>query len=371
MDERIKTLAHKLVNYSCRVQPGENVLVNVNGQSPLPLARQVIKEIYAAGGTPFVELKNAQIERELLLNATEDQLKFMARLDCERMSGMQAFIGIRADDNAYELSDVPSEKTRIFGKYYTTPVHHGIRVPHTKWVVLRYPTASFAQQAGMSQESFEDFFYEVCNLDYGKMSNAMDSLVELMEKTDRVRLVAKDTDLSFSIKGIPAIKCAGHSNIPDGEVYTAPVKDSVNGVISYNTPSTCNDFTFDNVVLTFKDGKITDARSNDTERVNSIFDTDEGARYVGEFAIGVNPYITKPMNNILFDEKIMGSIHFTPGNCYDEAPNGNKSALHWDLVLIQTPEYGGGEIYFDDVLIRKDGLFVTPELLCLNPENLK
>ena len=114
-----------------------------------------------------------------------------------------------------------------------------------------------------------------------------------------------------------------------------------------------------------------DAQSNDTERINKIFDIDAGARYVGEFAIGVNPYITKPMKNTLFDEKIMGSFHFTPGASYDDCDNGNKSALHWDLVCIQTMEYGGGEMYFDDVLIRKDGRFVLPELECLNPENLR
>ena len=228
-----------------------------------------------------------------------------------------------------------------------------------------------AQSAKMSLEAFEDYFYNVCNLDYGKMNDAMDSLKELMERTDKVRLTAKDTDITFSIKDIPAVKCAGECNIPDGEVYTAPVRNSINGKITYNTPSEYNGFTFENVSLTFKDGKIVECTANDTERVTKIFDTDEGARYVGEFAIGVNPYVTKPMNNILFDEKIMGSIHFTPGECYDDAPNGNSSAIHWDLVLIQTPEYGGGEIYFDDVLIRKDGRFILPELLCLNPENLK
>ena len=228
-----------------------------------------------------------------------------------------------------------------------------------------------AQSAKTSLEDFEDFYFNVCNLDYSKMSNAMDSLVELMNKTDKVRLVSEGTDLTFSIKDIPAKKCAGRCNIPDGEVYTAPVRDSVNGVITYNTPSEMNGFTFENVKLTFKDGKIVECDGNDKERLEKVFNTDEGARYVGEFAIGVNPYITKPMNNILFDEKIAGSIHFTPGNCYDDAYNGNHSAIHWDMVLIMTPEYGGGEIWFDDVLIRKDGIFVVPELECLNPENLK
>ena len=160
-------------------------------------------------------------------------------------------------------------------------------------------------------------------------------------------------------------------NIPDGEVYTAPVKDSINGTLTYNTPAVFQGFTFENISFRFENGKIVEATANDTERINEVLNTDEGARYIGEFAIGVNPYILKPMKDTLFDEKIMGSFHFTPGNCYEEeAPNGNSSAIHWDLVCIQTPEYGGGEIYFDDVLIRKDGRFVVKELECLNPENL-
>ena len=254
---------------------------------------------------------------------------------------------------------------------YSHPVHHELRVNKTKWVVLRYPTEGMAEQARMSTDAFEQFYFDVCTLDYGKMDRAMDQLKAIMDKTDRVRIVAKDTDLSFSIKGIGAIKCSGQRNIPDGEIYSAPVRDSVNGYIHYNTPSVENGFEFKDVRLEFKDGKIVSATANDTAGANRIFDTDEGARYVGEFAIGVNPYVTKAMGDILFDEKISGSIHFTPGCCYDDAYNGNSSAVHWDLVLIQTPEYGGGEIYFDDVLIRKDGRFVLPELECLNPENLK
>jgi aminopeptidase len=227
-----------------------------------------------------------------------------------------------------------------------------------------------AQLAGMATDEFEEFYFKVCNLDYSKMSVAMDSLVKFMEKTDKVKITGKDTDLSFSIKGLPAIKCDGKLNIPDGEVFSAPIKDSVNGVISYNSPAVYQGATFENISLEFKAGKIVKATANDTERINKIFDTDEGARFVGEFAIGVNPFIEKPMKDTLFDEKIKGSLHFTPGSCYDECNNGNKSAIHWDLVFIQRPEYGGGEIWFDDQLIRKDGIFVVDELKCLNPENL-
>lgn len=370
MDERIKKLAYNLVNYSCRVQKGEKVLISCNGVHPLPLVKQLIKEIYAAGGLAFVDFTTNSLDRELLLGATEEQLKILAENEAAKMRQMDCYIGVRGEDNLAEMSDVPEDKLALYDKLYMNPVHHEIRVPHTKWVVLRYPAPSMAQSAHQSLEAFEDYYFNVCNLDYSKMSKAMDSLVELMNKTDKVRLTAKNTDITFSIKDIPAIKCDGACNIPDGEVYTAPVRNSVNGTITYNTPSEYNSFTFENVSLTFENGKIVKCTANNNEKVEAVFNIDEGARYVGEFAIGVNPYITKPMNNILFDEKIMGSIHFTPGNCYDDAYNGNKSAIHWDLVLIQTPEYGGGEIYFDDVLIRKDGRFVLPELEVLNPENL-
>ena len=371
MDSRIEILAKNIVNYSCSVRKGENVLINCNGTAPIPLVKALVKEIYKVGANPFVEIRTNSVERELLMGMTKEQAEIEAKFACEKMKAMDAFIGVRGEENGAELYDVPSEKMEIYNKYYQHPVHHEIRVPHTKWVVLRYPCGSMAQSAKMSLEGFENYYFDVCNLDYSKMSKAMDSLVNIMNKTDKVRITGKNTDISFSIKDIPAVKCAGECNIPDGEVYTAPVKNSINGTITYNTPSEYDGFTFENVSLTFENGKIIKATANDTERVNKVFDTDEGARYVGEFAIGVNPYITKPMNNILFDEKIMGSIHFTPGNCYEDAPNGNKSAIHWDLVFIQTPEYGGGEIYFDDVLIRKDGIFVLPELQCLNPENLK
>jgi aminopeptidase len=285
------------------------------------------------------------------------------------MKGMDAFIAVRAGDNSSELSDVPAEKLNLYYKVLRPVLDY--RVNHTKWVVLRYPNPSMAQLAGMSQEAFEDFYFQVCNLDYGKMDKAMDGLVALMERTDKVRLTGPGTDLTFSIKGMPAIKCSGERNIPDGEVYSAPVRDSVNGRIAYNTPSEEQGFTYENIVFEIKDGRIVHADANDKKRIDQLLDTDESARYFGEFAIGVNPYILYPMKDTLFDEKIAGSFHLTPGASYEDAFNGNKSAIHWDLVMIQRDEYGGGEIWFDDVLIRKNGIFVLPELDCLNPENLK
>jgi aminopeptidase len=369
-DPRIETLAKNLITYSVQLQPGEKVLIE-NFGIQRELVTALVKEAYAAGGYPFVSLKDHTIDRALLMGAQEEQFEMMADFESNVMKNMDAYIGLRAGNNISEQSDVPDEKMKIHGNTIGKKVHRDIRVPKTKWVVLRYPTNSMAQLAKMSTEAFEEFYFNVCNLDYSLMDRAMDSLVDLMNNTDKVRLVGEGTDLSFSIKDIPAVKCAGRLNIPDGEVYSAPVKDSVNGVITYNTPSPYHGFTFENVKLTFKNGKIIEAEANNTERINKIFDTDEGARYVGEFAIGVNPHIQHPMQDILFDEKIDGSFHFTPGECYEDAYNGNHSNIHWDMIMIQRPEYGGGEIYFDDVLIRKDGRFVLPELEGLNQENLK
>ena len=369
MDLRVKQLADVLVNYSCNVQKNEKVLINYEGECCKPLVKQLIKNIYARGGMPYVEMRDSSVTREILLGATEEQMDFLNEYQLMQMKGMDCYIAIRAGSNTSELSDVPSDKLNMY--YRKTQPVLDYRVNETKWVVLRSPNESMAQLAGTSLESFEDFYFEVCTLDYAKMSKAMDSLVELMNRTDRVHIKGPGTDLTFSIKDIPAIKCAGEMNIPDGEVYTAPVRESMNGVISYNTPSEEQGFTYENIRFEIKDGKIIKAAANDNERINQLLDTDEGARYFGEFAIGVNPYILNPMKDTLFDEKIAGSFHLTPGMAYEDAPNGNDSAVHWDLVMIQRPEYGGGEIYFDDVLIRKDGLFTLPELMCLNPENLK
>jgi aminopeptidase len=369
-DPRIEKLAQNLVNYSCEVKPGEKVLIELRGYE-LPLAKALVNEVYKAGGLPFVTVKNDEIQRALLNGCTEEQIKLTADFELARMKQMDAYIGVRVAENSNELGDVPPEKMKLYNKLFMEPVHSEQRVEHTKWVILRYPNPAMAQMAEMSTEAFEDFYFNVCNLDYSKMSLAMDNLLKVMERTDRVRITGRNTDLTFSIKGLPPRKCEGKRNIPDGELFTAPVKDSVNGVISYNTPAKYQGFTYENIVLEFKDGKIIKATANNTEKINEIFDTDEGARYVGEFSLGFNPYIEKPMKDTLFDEKIMGSLHFTPGSCYDDCNNGNKSAIHWDLVFIQRPEYGGGDIWFDDVLIRRDGIFIPEELQCLNPENLK
>jgi aminopeptidase len=370
LDPRVRKLADVLVNYACAVKPGENVLIEAI-DVPVEFAAALVETARAAGARPFVALKSNRVNRALMRAGTQEQWDTIAPHERAQMEKMQCYIGARGNPNISELADVPLEKMKLYESTVWQRVHHEVRIKKTRWVVLRWPNPSMAQMAEMSTEAFEDFYFNVCTLDYAKMSRAMQPLKALMERTDRVRLLGpSDTDLSFSIKGIPAIPCDGHVNIPDGEVFTAPVRDSVEGVIHFNTPTIFRGTTHTDVRLTFRGGKIVEASSSETAKLNEVFDSDEGARYVGEFAIGVNPYCTRPMKDILFDEKIAGSIHLTPGACYDEAPNGNKSDIHWDLVLRQTPEVGGGEMYFDGQLVRKDGQFVAPELEGLNPANL-
>lgn len=367
-DPRITRLAQMLINSAIKLAAGENILIETT-DTPAELSVELIRAVKAAGGNAIVRNYNARIQKEHLISTSKEALEMEAELDLQQMQKMQAYISIRGAENFLENSDVPSEVMNMYRKIRKPVLNY--RVNKTRWCVLRWPNGAMAQSAKMSTEAFENFYFEACLANYPAMAKAAESLVNLMNKTKKVRLVASDTDLTFSIDGIPAVPCCGTMNIPDGEVYTAPVKNSVNGVIHYNTPTVYDGKQFSDVRLVFKDGKIVEATSSDTEALNKILDTDEGARYVGEFAIGFNPYVQNAICDILFDEKIAGSIHFTPGQSYEDAPNGNNSAIHWDLVQIMRPEYGGGEIWFDDRLIRKDGIFVAEELLGLNPDKLK
>jgi aminopeptidase len=367
-DPRYTKLANLLINYSTRIKKGDRALLDMI-DVPDEFSIELVRAVRAAGGTPFVEVRHTRVSREILLGMTDAQVAQIRDFEMFRMKKMQAYIAIRGSANASENSDVPASRMQLYSKIIR-PVQD-YRVNKTRWCVLRWPTPSMAQAAGMSTEAFENLYFDVCTMDYAKMARAMVPLEKRMERADKVHLKSPGTDLRFSIKGIGAKMCKGDRNIPDGEVFSCPVKDSVNGVIQFNTPTLYSGTKFENVRLEFKDGKIIAGSANNTKRLNEILDTDAGARYVGEFSLGFNPYILSPMCDILFDEKIAGSLHFTPGQAYEECDNGNRSAVHWDMVLIQRPEWGGGEVWFDGELIRKDGIFMPKELKGLNPSSLK
>ena len=368
LDPRYPKLANLLVNYSTALKKGERCLVDAT-DIPDEFAVELMRAIRRAGAIPLIELRHSRVAREILRETDSRHASLVRDIEMFRMKKVQAYIALRGSANASEAADVDSKRMALFARILR-PVQN-YRVNQTRWVVLRWPTPSMAQAAGMSTEAFENLYFAVCTMDYPRMAKAMIPLERRMRTADRVRLVSPGTDLAFRIKGIGAKMCKGDRNIPDGEVFSCPVKDSVNGRIQFNTPTIYSGTKFENVRLEFRAGKIVKAESNNTKRLNEILDTDPGARYVGEFSLGFNPYILRPMCDILFDEKIAGSLHFTPGQAYEECDNGNRSAVHWDMVLIQRPEWGGGEIWFDDELIRKDGIFLPKDLKPLNPANLK
>jgi aminopeptidase len=358
-DARFDRLAKLLVEYSVRLKRNENVLIDAF-DVPDEMTVALVRAVKKAGARPFVQIQRAQVNRVLALEATEPQLTLLAAHELARMKKMDAYIALRGSNNVTELSDVPGDRMKLLTKKMRPVIDQ--RVKKTKWVVLRWPTPAMAQLAGMSTEAFEDFFFDVCTLDYRKLLPGMKALQTLLQKTDRVEIKGPGTDLRFSIKGIGVVICGGDRNIPDGEVFTCPIKNSVEGHVSFNAPSIYQGTSFDGIRLDFRNGKVVKATSNDTSKLNEILDSDAGARYIGEFSVAFNPRILRPMRDILFDEKIAGSFHFTPGQAYEEADNGNRSQVHWDMVCIQRPEYGGGEIYFDGKLIRRDGKFLPKNL---------
>ena len=366
-DPRYDALAKVLVSHSTKLKKGERVLIDV-AETPEEFVIALIRAVREAKAEPFVTIHTNRISRELALGVTATQAATMAEIDLARLKKMQAYIAVRGSHNMAEMADVPQEKSALLSSKLRPALDY--RINKTRWVVLRWPNPSMAQMGQMSTEAFADFFFRVCTLDYAAMIPGMKALKALMDRTDRVEITGPGTDLRFSIKGIGSVICGGEHNIPDGEVFSCPVKDSVEGHITFNAPTTARGIAFDNVRLEFSKGKIVKATANNTKALNEILDTDAGSRFIGEFSLGFNPHILHPMRDILFDEKIAGSFHFTPGQAYEVAGNGNKSAVHWDMVCIQRPDYGGGEVWFDGKLIRKDGLFLPASLQSLNPDRL-
>ncbi len=375
IDPRDRTLAQILINHSTQAGEGDLVFVECVGKDTLDLGRAVIEEAIRNGAAPHLQYAESDINRHIISNGSDLIFRRMAQFELKQMQDASVYIGIRGTGNAFELNGVPKDRLKAYTEIVATPVHLEERVKRTRWCILRYPNPSMAQMAGRSTEDFANFYYNVCCLDYPAMARACKPLTQLLTDSKTVRIKGPGlTDLSFSIEGINGIPCTGNMNIPDGECFTAPVRDSINGSVQFNTPTIHDGESYNNILLYFENGKVVNAEAStdaQTAALNKAVDIDAGARYAGEFSFAFNPFILEPMGDILFDEKISGSFHIALGQCYDEAPNGNKSSIHWDLVCIQRPEYGGGEIWLDDVLVRKDGLFVIDALKGLNPDNYR
>jgi aminopeptidase len=359
-----KQLAKKLLTHSVEIQKGENIMLQLIGLNGIGLIRALAEEARKMDAHPFIKIEDPEINRILLEHGDEAFWENQSDSDqLPLMKNMDAFIGIRGAENIYENSFVSKKANKAYSQKFLNPVHFNERVNNTKWAVLRYPSAAFAMNAKMPTERFRKFYYDACLFDYDKLEEAMKPLEEILRKTDMIQLKGEGTDISFSVKGQNWIPCFGKRNIPDGELFSSPILDSINGHITY-APSVYQGKPFEFVKLTVKDGVVIDFDSSNNKALEEILDTDEGAKRFGEFSFGLNPVITEPMYDILFDEKITGSNHLTLGNDYEIAPNGNESDIHWDLVCI------GADVYFDGELVRKGREFVNDELKGLNPDQL-
>ena len=361
-DKRQTKLAQILVDYSTEVKKGDIVLIQYSDATPVEFIREIQTRCLDRGAKYVkIEYSRADLAFNFYRRANRQQLNYFPHHRLEFMKSVDVYIGIGSPLNNKTLSEIPGEilssRQRLL-----KPIREE-RVDNTRWVVTRYPTHSQAQDAGMSFEDFEDFYFKACNIDWTKTSARVEKLKRLLDRSKTVRISAPDTDLKFSIKGMPAIKCVGKRNMPDGEVFTAPVKNSVDGYIRYNTSSLYQGKIFSGVRFEFKKGRITAATAErGKDQLEAILSTDRGARFIGEFSFGINKKIKRPMLSTLFDEKIAGSIHLTPGSSYKECDNGNRSAVHWDLVRLMND----GEIYLDGNLIQKKGKFIPAELKPLN-----
>lgn len=370
-DPRIEALARRVVTYSVALKPGEKIMVNCTMEA-LPLAKAIVWEAYRAGGVPFVTLTNEELAGEWNAGASKEQVEYLVEHEAWKTRDMQAIVHLNVPKNVHEFEVADRAQRDAVSKWnYETKCRIGIAPtrPDLKWTLLTYPSSAVAHEAGMPREQYEELYFGACLIDYETLQAPMRALARRMMQTDRVHILGPGTDLTFSIKNSPADISAGTWNVPDGEVFTAPVIDSASGYITYNVSSRERGIVFEDVRLEFTGGRITGATANRTADLNRILDTDAGARSIGEFAIGTNTAISRPSGSVLFDEKMAGSFHFTPGNALQTADNGNRSEIHWDLVCCHLPAYGGGEIWFDAELMRKDGLFLSKDFELLNPKN--
>jgi len=351
-DPRAKKAAQILVDHSAKLKKGDYVQIITDPEAK-ELALEVYKLALQRGAYPKIVVSLPGQSYIYYKYASKEQLSKFPEISYYEIKKTDAVIYIGAPNNTKELTNVDPKKISI--RQRVCKKISDYRVNNTKWILYEYPTEALAQDAEMSLEEFTDFAYNATNVDWKKESKKQDKLKKILDKGKSVRIIGKNTDISFSIAGKKAIKCDGDHNMPDGEVFTEPVKHSINGYITYDFPAIHGGREVDGIRLEFKDGKVVKATATKNEEfLKQMLETDSGSRYVGEFGVGVNYNIKKFIKNTLFDEKIGGTIHLALGNAYQETGGENSSAIHWDMIKDLRK---GGKLYIDGKLVQENGKF--------------
>jgi len=363
-DPRAEKLAQVLVNYSIGVKPGDRVLVQ-GGTVAAPLLKAVVKEILLAGGFPLTIAQVPDISRLAYEYGSDEQLQHIPEPMKVVFETYDSVISLMSAENTKAMSGIPPEKMALVSQAQSSLF--GTMMKRTaegsfRWVGTLYPTNAYAQDAEMSLDEYADFVYGACLPDmddpvgyWRGVEAKQQKIVDWLNPKNTIRVEAPGVDLRMSIEGRTFVNCCGERNMPDGEVFTGPVEDSVEGHVRFSYPTTYQGRKLEGVELRFEKGKVVEASAEKGEDfLLKTIDTDKGSRYVGEFAIGTNKGITRATGNTLFDEKINGSFHMALGRGMPETGSKNESGIHWDMVCSLVD---GGKIWADDELFYENGKF--------------
>lgn len=364
-DPRVRKLAEVLVRYSLRLKQGDLFRIAANAACA-PLVRELYREALAVGAHPFTRIDLDGIGEILFKNGSDEQISYVPEFLRSENDSMTATIRIIGEENSRSLSSVdPSKvaKARDAMRPFQEQVMRRSAEGTLNWCVTLFPTYSGAQDADMSLSDYEDFVYGACLVDqddpvaaWKKVRDEQQRIADFLMTKDTIRLVGKDTDLTYRVGGRTWINASGLRNFPDGEVFTGPVEDSANGYIRYSFPTIFSGREADDVRLVFKDGKVVEATAGKgQDLLTSLINMDAGASYLGEVAFGLNYGISRFSRNILFDEKIGGTVHLALGAGYPDTGSSNRSGLHWDMICDMRE---GSEVYADGEVIYRDGKFI-------------
>lgn len=365
VDPRVTKLAQVLVHYSLKLKPGDLFRISAHAVAA-PLVREVYREALLAGAHPFTNIKISDLDELFYKHSSEDQLRFISELVRQETELIDATIAILGDENTKSLSGVDPKRiavARDARRELQARLMQRAAEDDLRWCVTQFPTQANAQDADMSLSEYADFVYGAGLLNeddpvaaWERVCTEQQRIADFLMQHDTIRLVSSNTDLTYRVGGRTWINAAGDKNFPDGEVFTGPIEDSAQGYITYSFPAVYSGREVEGVRLVFEQGKVVEATAQKgQDLLISLLDMDPGARYLGEVAFGLNYGITRFSRNILFDEKIGGTVHLALGASYPETGGRNQSALHWDMICDMRSE---SEVYADGELVYRDGRFV-------------